>query len=131
MAFVSDVTIPDNTAMNPGDQFTKTWRVRNNGSCTWEAGFKLVFLGGEAMGGSSLTLEGAVNPGTETELSVTLTAPMEAGTYRSNWIMTDFSGIYFGDEVYVLIVVSSSASATPEIQPSATFTATASVTQEP
>jgi hypothetical protein len=131
MAFVADVTILDNTTMNPGETFTKTWRVRNNGSCTWEAGFKLVFLGGESMGGSSLTLEGAVNPGTETELSVTLTAPTEAGTYRSNWIMTDFGGTYFGDEVYVLIVVSGSATSTPTVQPSATLTPTATVTQEP
>jgi len=78
-----------------------------------------------------VTLEGAVNPGTETELSVALTAPTEAGTYRSNWMMTDFSGTYFGDEVYVLIVVSGSASSTPTTQPSATFTATAAATQQP
>jgi hypothetical protein len=131
MAFVSDVTTPDNTTMNPGEEFTKTWRVRNNGSCTWEAGFRLIFLGGESMAGSSMTLEGPINPGTETELSVALTAPTAAGTYRSNWIMTDFGGTYFGDEVYVLIVVSGSATATPEIQPSATLTATATMTQEP
>jgi hypothetical protein len=129
MAFVSDVTIPDETTMNPGDQFTKTWRVRNNGSCRWEAGFKLVFLGGEAMGGSAVTLESAVNPGTVTELSVDLTAPTPAGTYRGNWIMTDFGGTYFGDEVYVLIVVSSSETSTPTVQPTATIAATA--TQEP
>src|SRR5512134_3358844 len=33
MAFVSDVTIPDNTAVSPGQTFTKTWKVINNGSC--------------------------------------------------------------------------------------------------
>jgi len=131
MAFVADVTIPDNTTMNPGDQFTKTWRVRNNGSCRWEAGFKLVFLGGEPMGSSSLTLESAVNPGTVTELSVDLTAPTQAGTYRSNWIMTDFGGTYFGDEVYVLIVVSDGATSTPAVQESATSTVTATATQQP
>ena len=32
MAFVADVTIPDNTNMKPGQSFTKTWRVRNNGT---------------------------------------------------------------------------------------------------
>jgi hypothetical protein len=130
MAFLTDVTIPDNTTMNPGEKFTKTWRVRNNGSCTWEAGFKLVFLGGEAMGGSSLTLEGAVNAGSEAELSVTLTAPTEAGTYRSNWIMTDFGGTYFGDEVYVLIIVNGSASSTPSIQSTSTSTETPTETPE-
>lgn len=130
MAFVADVTIPDDTTMNPGDKFTKTWRVRNNGSCTWEAGFKLIFIGGEAMAGSSMTLEGAVSAGTETELSVILTAPTAAGTYRSNWMMTDFGGTYFGDEVYVLIIVSGSASSTSTVQ-SSTSTATIAVTETP
>ena len=83
------------------------------------------------MGGSSLTLEGAVNAGTETELTVTLTAPTEAGTYRSNWIMTDFSGTYFGDEVYVLIIVNGTASSTPTAQLSSTPTTTIAVTDTP
>ena len=42
LTFLSDVTIPDNTEMTPGDQFTKTWRVKNSGSCVWDAGFKLL-----------------------------------------------------------------------------------------
>jgi hypothetical protein len=34
-AFVADVTIPDNTVMAPNQPFTKTWRLRNDGTCTW------------------------------------------------------------------------------------------------
>jgi len=108
LTFVSDVTIPDNTNMTPGQQFTKTWRVRNSGSCAWDSGFKFNFTGGEAMGGSS----------------VSLTAPSSAGTYRGNWRMTTSTGTYFGDEVYVLIVVGSST-ATATTQASATSVATA------
>ena len=37
--------------------------------------------------------------------------------------------IYFGDEVYVLIVVGDSASSTPTVPPSETSTATATATQ--
>ena len=33
--FVSDVTVPDGTSFNPGDTFTKTWRLSNSGSTTW------------------------------------------------------------------------------------------------
>lgn len=112
LAYVADVTIPDNTTMTPSQKFTKTWKVRNNGSCAWEAGYKFNFTGGEAMGGSSITLQSAVAVGAETELSVQLTAPNINGTYRGNWRMTNAAGTYFGDEVYILIKVGG-ATATP------------------
>jgi hypothetical protein len=134
LTFVSDVTIPDNTSMTPGQKFTKTWRVRNSGTCAWEVGFKFNFTGGEAMGGSSVKLEKAVEPGKETELSVALTAPSTNGTYRGNWRMTNASGTYFGDEVYVLIVVGGStatatakATASPTAPPTVTPTLTETV----
>lgn len=127
LAFVADVTIPDNTSMTPGQKFTKTWRVRNNGTCAWEAGFKFNFTGGEAMGGSSISLQSAVAVGAETELTVQLTAPNTNGTYRGNWRMTNAAGTYFGDEVYVLIKVGGST-ATPT-SPAATATHTPTVTE--
>jgi hypothetical protein len=99
--------------MNPGEKFTKTWRVRNNGSCAWEAGFKFASTSGDAMGGTTLTLDKAVNPGKETDLSVAMTAPNKQGTFQGNWRMSTAAGVYFGDEVYVIIVVGSSASASP------------------
>jgi len=123
LAYVSDVTIPDNTTMTPGNQFTKTWRVRNSGSCAWQAGFTLRFIGGEAMGGSSVSLEDAVQPGNATDISAALTAPTTPGTYRGNWRMTDATGRYFGDEVYLLIIVGS-ATATSTVSASATPTPT-------
>ena len=125
MAFVSDVTIPDNTNMKPGQTFTKTWRVRNNGTCAWESGFKFNFIGGEAMGGTTLTLDKAVSPGAETELSVAMTAPSASGSHRGNWRMANAAGTNFGDEVYVIIVVSGSASTT------STATSTGVATQVP
>jgi len=124
MAFVSDITIPDNTTMKPGQTFTKTWRVRNNGTCAWESGFKFNFIGGEAMGGATLTLDKAVNPGTETELSVTMTAPNTSGSHRSNWRMATGAGANFGDEVYVIIVISGSASTTSTSTATSTGVAT-------
>src|SRR5512138_1314450 len=35
-----DVTIPDGTQMTPGQQFVKTWKIKNDGICTWGAGYK-------------------------------------------------------------------------------------------
>src|SRR5215216_5539815 len=37
--FEGDVTIPDGTIMKPGEDFVKTWAVRNTGSCTWDEGY--------------------------------------------------------------------------------------------
>ncbi len=36
--FVSDVTIPDGTVMSPGQKFTKTWSLKNVGTCAWVKG---------------------------------------------------------------------------------------------
>jgi len=131
MAFVSDVTIPDNTSMKPGQTFTKTWRVRNNGTCAWDSGFKFNYIGGEAMGGATLTLDKAVSPGTETELSVAMTAPSTSGTHRGNWRMANAAGTNFGDEVYVIIVVSGSAATTSTATPTSTGTPTDVPTDTP
>jgi Ig-like domain-containing protein len=110
MAFVSDVTIPDNTPVTPGQTFTKTWKVTNNGSCPWDAGFKFSFTGGDAMGGSTFTLPAKVEVNATTNISVTMTAPTnKTGTIRGNWRMSTAAGQFFGDEVYVVVVVGGSA----------------------
>lgn len=103
LIFRQDVTIPDNTAMVPGQTFTKTWRVRNSGTCAWESGFKLALSGGEAMGGTTLTLTQKVGPGAEVDLSIPMTAPNKTGSVRGNWRMSTAAGAFFGDELYVII----------------------------
>ena len=90
--FIKDVTIPDGTNMLPSQTFTKTWRLRNSGACTW-SGYTLVFDSGESMNGTSPITIGTVNPGQEVDLSVTLTAPAANGTYRSYWRIRNPSGV--------------------------------------
>lgn len=131
MAFVADVTIPDNTAMTQGQKFTKTWRVRNSGSCAWPVGSKLSFTGGEAMGGSAVTLDKAVDVGKDTELSVAMTAPDKAGTYRGNWRMVNPTGGYFGDEIYLIIVVGGTTTVTPTSKATSAPKVTPTATEEP
>ena len=53
---IVDVPVEAGTAMMPGMHFTKTWRVRNVGSCGWGEGYALVHTGGETMGGGELRL---------------------------------------------------------------------------
>jgi Ig-like domain-containing protein len=111
LSFVSDVTIPDNTPVTPSQSFTKTWKVKNAGSCAWDAGFKFSFTGGEQMGGTTYTLPAAVAAGAVTDISVAMTAPNKTGTLRGNWRMSTASGQFFGDELYVQVVVGGSGAA--------------------
>lgn len=112
LTFVSDVTIPDNTQMTPGKTFTKTWKVLNSGTCAWEAGFKFAFTTGEAMGGSTFVLPAAVAAGAQYDISVAMTAPSTAGTYKGYWRMSTAGGQFFGNEVYVVIIVGGSTATT-------------------
>ncbi len=120
LTFVSDVTIPDNTEMKAGKAFTKTWKVQNSGSCAWDAGFKFQNTGGESMGATAFTLPSSVPAGQTFDISVPMTAPDKSGTLRSNWRMSTAAGQYFGDEVYVAIVVGNGSA------PAATSTSGAS-----
>jgi hypothetical protein len=127
LRFVSDVTIPDNTQMTAGQTFTKTWKVLNAGTCAWDAGFKFSLTGGEAMGSSTLTLATSVPAGAQFDLSVPMVAPATTGTHRGNWRMSTAGGQFFGDEVYVIIVVGGTSATST----SAPAIATPTVTTEP
>jgi hypothetical protein len=131
LTFVKDVTIPDNTLMTIGQTFTKTWRVRNSGTCAWEKGFKLAFVGGEAMDGATLTLDSTVDPGSEKDLSVAMKAPNKTGSLRGTWRMSTAGGTYFGDQVYVLINIGGTTTVTTTVTKTTTAgtsTATKTVT---
>ena len=124
MSFVSDVTFLDNTPVTPGQVFTKTWKVTNNGSCAWDAGFKFAFTGGDAMSGVTYTLPSAVAVNAITDLSIAFTAPInKTGAVRSNWRMSTAGGQFFGDEVYVVVAVGGST-AIPTATGAPTATAT-------
>ena len=115
--FITDVTIPDGTAMDSGETFTKTWRIKNAGSCTW-SGYNLVFDSGDSMSGASPTAIGTVSPGQQVDLSVNLTAPTADGDYRGYWRIRNASGAlipiisgYQGKSFYVDIKVGSTGGA--------------------
>jgi hypothetical protein len=122
LTFIKDVTIPDNTKLKPGKEFTKTWRVKNGGSCVWEEGFKLSFISGNKMGGSAYTLKKEIKSGAELDISIDMTAPKTEGFYTGNWRMTDDAGVIFGDNVYVLIEVVIPAATKTPAPPTATPT---------
>ena len=92
-AFVKDINIPDGSQIAPGAAFTKTWRLRNAGVCTW-SGYTIVFDRGDAMGSTSPQTIGTVPPGQDVDLSVNFTAPTTAGSYRSYWRIKNSSGVF-------------------------------------
>ncbi|MFL7867230.1 MAG: NBR1-Ig-like domain-containing protein [Anaerolineales bacterium] len=97
VSFVKDVTVPDGTAFEPGDIFTKTWRLKNRGTCTWTPDYMLVYTSGSQMGGTTaVRLPGYVAPGQTVDVSVTLTAPNTAGKFVGYWMLRNPSGTLFG-----------------------------------
>jgi hypothetical protein len=96
-----DVTIPDYTKMAPNQVFSKTWRIRNVGACSWNSNYLLIFDHGDGMGvTSSYTQQlttGVVNPGQWVDLIVNpLKAPAAIGTYTGYWRLRDPGGMVFG-----------------------------------
>jgi hypothetical protein len=108
-AFVSDVTISDGTNVSPNQSFTKTWRVSNNGTCTWGSGYQLVFVSGNAMTASTVVAVPNTPPGATADLSVPMTAPASAGNVTGQWRLRNAAGSFFGATLTVKIVVVSAA----------------------
>jgi hypothetical protein len=100
-----DVNVPDNTEMQLGQEFVKTWLVKNNGSCTWGAGYKVIFSSGDKLSGVAQPFSAVVAPGQEVEVSVNFKAPTQAGVYVSSWQMANANGTPFPRTFYVKIVV--------------------------
>ncbi len=94
--FFSDVTVPDNTLLPVNTEFTKTWRFRNVGTCTWGDGYQVVFADGQILSGPpSLPMPKAA-PGDVIDVSVNLKTPSEGGTYAGDWEFQNPAGKRFG-----------------------------------
>jgi hypothetical protein len=96
-AFVSE-TVPDGTDYDPGETFTKTWTVKNTGSCTWNAEYDVVFVKGDSMDAPAATpvTSGTVAPGQTVQISLDLKAPIAAGTHRGDFKLRNQHGVLFG-----------------------------------
>ena len=125
--FVADVSIPDDMNLPPGGDFVKTWRLKNTGTCTWDAGYAVVFADGNLMGGqASQALAGSVPPGASVDISLNLKAPVTHGTHRGNWKLRNGHGVIFGlgtsGSFYVQITVG--ATPTPSTSGEAVYSFT-------
>ncbi len=129
--YMRDITVPDGTILSPGESFDKTWLIFNGGTCTWEADYTLGFLSGSQMSGVPHAVGSAVPPNTQIEVTVSMVAPLEAGSYTGYWQMTDSAGTKFGNAIYVMISVSGDATATFTPAPTEDYTPTPTFTPVP
>jgi predicted secreted protein len=119
--FVTDVTIPDGTILLPGQAFKKVWRVLNTGTCTWNANYQLVFVGGESMTPANVLPIPSTPLGATADLVVPMVSPDVSGPHVGRWEMRSDQGTVFGPLVDVRINVaglqppSSTCSGTPNI----------------
>jgi len=81
--FLADVTINDNTRLKAGESFTKTWQLRNTGTCAWNAAYTLVFSGGNRMSSPDSVPLAETEPNATLNLSVDLQAPTADGVYTA------------------------------------------------
>jgi len=92
-SFVADVTVPDNTQVNAGSPFTKTWRISNAGTCIWASDYTLSYYSDERMGAPDSVPLAITYPGQTLDLSVDLTAPTSIGTHRGNFVIKNEKGL--------------------------------------
>jgi len=101
-----DVTILDGTQMTPGQDFVKTWKIKNTGICSWGDGYGLIYAGyTDKMSGEPVPLGTLVQVGQEIDVSVNFKAPTALGEYTSAWQMANAKGIPFGKAIFVKIIV--------------------------
>jgi hypothetical protein len=91
-------TIPDGTKYMVGTNFTKTWRIKNIGSCTWTAAFNAVWIQGDLMDADSAVpfTEKDIPPGGYAEIEINMRAPNPAGPHKGYWMLRSADGITFG-----------------------------------
>jgi hypothetical protein len=124
MVFVGDITVPDHSAVLPGERFTKIWAIQNMGDMPWPIRHfvrldqPLVVTRREANGMLTPLLNSHLNslethlvvptvlPGQMQELAVDFMAPMENCSVASLWCMQTPSGQpCYDDRAFLQVIV--------------------------
>lgn len=95
--FVADATYPDGSVIGRNEPFTKVWRLKNIGTCSWTTSYALVFVDGDAMSAPvAVALMGTVNPGQTVDIPVNLISPSKDGRYKGFFKLRNAAGVLFG-----------------------------------
>jgi len=124
--------------MQPGQSFTKIWRLQNIGSCSWNKAYAVSYFSGDQMSApASVALAGDVASGQTVDISVDMVAPSKAGKYQGNWKLRNSANVLFGIGpgaaapfwVRIAVVVTTTPTTTPRtLTPTATTPSTPTLT---
>lgn len=96
--FIRDLTIPDGTRIEPGATFTKSWRFRNDGTCTWNPTYAVVSVSSFSLLDPNLmTRSTSVAPGETIDISMEMQAPLVDGVYEGFWKLRNDRGAPRGE----------------------------------
>jgi len=86
----------DGTVYTPNTPFTKMWRIKNTGTCTWDSSYVVAYVSGATMTQSPwymlVPAGSTVAPGSTVDFSVGMMAPPQPGDYTANWRIQTSTG---------------------------------------
>ncbi|MCW5874994.1 MAG: hypothetical protein KIS88_10155 [Anaerolineales bacterium] len=90
-------SIPDGTQIYAKIPFTKVWRLKNTGSCTWKRDFAVIWIQGDLMGAETVVefSDKEIAPGDYAMVEVSMRAPDRSGFYKGYWMLRG-DGAVFG-----------------------------------
>jgi len=104
--FVHTVATLDDAVIAPGAEFTKIWKIRNNGNVAWPEKTVLSYVYGDRLSSpAAVQLPNAVAPGEELDVAVTMAAPSDVGKYSNYWRLCGPEGSFFGPPLWARISV--------------------------
>jgi len=120
-SFVADVTVPDYSHFDQRASFTKTWRVKNVGTCTWTSDYKAMYAHGDALGNVTSVPLSQAAPQETLDISVDMAAPARDGKFQTFFQLVNASGdpmpVDDGASVWALITVGKVLAAVPTTPP--------------
>ncbi len=101
MQYVSDVNLPDSSSLPAGQSASKTWRIKNTGTCTWDSTYSFTYVKGELLGVTSVNVDRLVAPNETYDITVPFTTPSNNGNFTSYWQMQAPTGLKFGQTIWI------------------------------
>jgi hypothetical protein len=132
--FVVDVTVPDGTTFSRGDNFDKTWKLKNIGTCTWNTSYFIQYENGPLQPkNQKINLSTNVAPSQSVDVTASFNVALDPGTYRSTWSLRNASGVIvpFSNTANNVFFTEIKAKASSAAAPAATATATAAAAVAP
>ncbi|NLN69488.1 MAG: hypothetical protein GX142_01685 [Chloroflexi bacterium] len=111
-SFVEHITIPEGTQISANTNFSKIWRVNNNGTCDW-AGYQVIHSNGNPMAANSPQALPIVKAGANADIVIEMAAPPTPGSHSAVWRIQAGDGSLFGPDLVVSINVPELPTSTP------------------